>query len=165
MAEGRPLELSQSHDSVTYGGIKGDVTLYANDTYQPIIMFKIPRQVAWSIIKNPKVRMKLYDKATGDELPANVKLGLSVRKPNQELFQEIFTPKTYSTYRNLDIAEQLNKDFDGSVRFNLYRAGTFVEESYLAVMAKVYTDVTIDWSKSELYIGESAKQDLKEVDL
>jgi len=164
MAEGRPLELSNEHESVVYGGSKGNVTLYANDTYQPIILFKVPRQVAWAMIKNPKVRMKLYDD-NGTELPNNVKLGLTVRKPQQELFQEIFTPKNYSTYRALDISEQINKDFDGSVRFNLTRAGSFPEESYIGILAKVKTNVTIDWSKSELYIGEASKPDLLEVDL
>ena len=161
----RPLEIDQSHNTVVYGGIKGDVTIYANDTYQPLITWKVPRQMLWSIIKNPKVRMKLYDKSSGNQISPSVKLGLSIRKPGQELFQEIFTTKQYSTYYNLSESEQLNKDYDASVRFNLKQAGSFPEESYMTVLAKVPADVTIDWSKSEIYIGEASKLDLTETDI
>jgi len=161
----RPFEISQEHETVIYGGSKGDVSLYANGTYQPIITWKIPRQMLWSLIKNPKVRMKLYDKATGEEISPNVKLGLSIRKPGQELFQEIFTTKQYSSYYALSEADQLNKDYDPSVRFNLKQAGSFPEDSEMTMLAKVSADVTIDWSKSTIYIGEASKLDLTETDL
>ena len=160
----RPLELSHDDDNVIYGGSQGNVTVYAVDVFQPIIKWQVPRQVAWSMIKNPKVRMKLYDTG-GSELSSATELMISIRKPGQRLYQEISTVKLYATYRNLTLAQQQDKDNDASVRFNLKQAGSFPEEAELVILAKVPSQVTIDWSSSEIYIGEASKNDLVETDV
>ena len=160
----RPLELSKDDVNVVYGGGTNTVQLIANDTFQPIIVWKVPRQVIWTLIKNPKVRMKLKD-SSGNELPAQTELMISIQKPAQRLPQEIGTVKLYATYRALDLAQQLDSDNDVSVRFNLKNAGSFPEESKLMVLAKVPTDVTLDWSKSDIFVGEAGRTDLVETDI
>lgn len=156
----RPLELGKYDPTVYYKA----TSLVANETYQPLIIWKVPRQNAWSLIKNPKVRMKIYD-SSDNELPSNARLMISIRKPTQELFQEIGTVKLYSTYKALDLAQQLDADNDISVRFNLKQAGTFPEESFLAILVQVPQDFTVDWDKSEVYIGEAGRNDLLEADI
>ena len=156
----RPLELGKSDPNTYYKA----TSLIANETYQPLIVWKVPRQVIWSLIKNPKVRMKIYKDAS-TELPANARLMISIKKPGQELYQEIGTVKLYSTYKALDLSQQLDADNDISVRFNLKAAGSFPEESYLAVLVQVPEDFTVDWSLSEIYIGEAGRNDLVEADI
>lgn len=158
----RPIELTKDSSTVVYGGGSNSVTV--GSVFSPIITWKVPRQVAWSIVKNPKVRAKLKDGA-GNEIPANVKLMLSVKKPYQNLYQEIGTPKHYAPYRDLTLNEQLNAENDVAVRFNLKSAGTIPEESELTVLASSVSPVTVDWSKSEIYIGNVATNDLIEADL
>lgn len=160
----RPLELSKDSDYVYYGGGTTTVSLTANGIYQPAIVFKVPRQVAWVLAKNPKVRLKLKDN-TGTELNRNAKIMLSIKKPAQQMYQEIGAFKLYSIYTDLTLSQQANKDYDPSVRFDLKNAGKVPEESLLALMVEVPTNFTIDWSKSEIYIGSTATNDLMEVDL
>ncbi len=161
----RPIELTKDHSTVVIGGGTSTVTIRGSQyEYTPIIAWKVPRQVAWSIVKNPKVRMKLKD-TSGAELPANVKLMISVKKPNQYLFQEVATAKYYAPYRDLTLSEQLNSENDSAVRFNLKSAGTIPEEGLLVVLAQAPSDVTLDWSKSEIYLGNVASNDLVEADL
>lgn len=163
MAE-RPLELSKDSDYVYYGGKDTTVSLVANGTYQPAIIFKVPRQMAWVLSKNPKVRMKLKDSA-GNEISRNAKLILSIKKPGEQMFKEVGTFKLYSIYSDLTLSQQANKDYDVSVRFDLKNAGTVKEESLLALMVEAPANFNIDWTKSEIYIGSTATRDLVEVDL
>ena len=160
----RPLELSKDSDYVYYGGKTESVTLTANGTYQPAIVFKVPRQMSWIIVKNPKIRLKLKDSG-GNELNRNAKLMLSVKKPTEQMYKEISAYKLYSIYADLSLSQQANKDYDVSVRFDLKNAGTFKEETLVALMVEVPSNFTIDWSKSEVYIGSTATKDLMEVDL
>lgn len=161
----RPIELSKDHPTVElYGGTDTVTVTGSSYIYTPIIAWKVPRQVAWAIVKNPKIRMKLKDN-NGDELPANTRLLISIKKPRQELFQEIATAKYYSPYRELTTTEQLNAENDAAVRFNLRSAGTYPEESLLVILAQTVSDITLDWSKSEIYIGNVATSDLVEVDM
>lgn len=160
----RPLELSKDSDYVYYGGGTESVSLVANGTYQPAIVFKVPRQVAWVLAKNPKIRLKLKN-SSGTELNRNAKLMLSVKKPTDQMYKEIGAFKLYSIYADLSLSQQANKDYDPAVRFDLKNAGKVPEESLLAVMVEVPTNFTIDWSKSEIYIGSTATNDLMEVDL
>lgn len=163
MAE-RPLELSKDSDYVYYGGKDTTVSLVANGTYQPAIIFKVPRQMAWVLAKNPKVRMKLKDSA-GNEISRNAKLIISIKKPGEQMFKEIGTFKLYSIYSDLSLSQQANKDYDVSIRFDLKNAGTVKEESLLALMVEAPANFNIDWTKSEIYIGSTATRDLVEVDL
>jgi len=163
MAE-RPLELSKDSDYVYYAGKDTTVSLDANGTYQPAIIFKVPRQMAWVLAKNPKVRMKLKDYA-GNEISRNTKLILTIKKPGEQMFKEVGTFKLYSIYADLTLSQQANKDYDVSVRFDLKNAGTVKEESLLALMVEVPSYFEVDWSKSEIYIGSTATRDLVEVDL
>jgi hypothetical protein len=163
MAE-RPLELSKDSDHVFYGGKNTTVSLVGNGIYQPAIIFKVPRQMAWVLAKNPKVRLKLKDSA-GNEISKNAKLIISIKKPGEQMFKEVGTFKLYSIYGDLTLSQQANKDYDGSVRFDLKNAGTVKEESLLALMIEAPTNFTINWTKSEIYIGSTATRDLVEVDL
>lgn len=163
MAE-RPLELSKDSDYVYYGGKNTIVPLVANRTYQPAIVFKVPRQMAWVLAKNPKVRIKLIDVAR-NEISKNAKLILAIKKPGEQMFKEVGTFKLYSIYSDLTLSQQANKDYDVSVRFDLKNAGTVKEESLVALMVEAPTNFNISWSNSEIYIGSTATRDLVEVDL
>ncbi len=161
----RPLMLTKDHETVVIGGKTTQVSVKGSAyEYTAIIGWKVPRQVAWSIIKNPKVRMKLKD-TSGAELPANVKLMFSVKKPQQQLWQEVGTVKYYADYKDLVLSEQLNAENDVATRFNLKQSGTVPEEGLLVLLAQSPTDVTVDWSKSEIYVGNVASNDLIETDL
>ena len=161
----RPLMLSKSHETVVIGGGSTTVSITGSTyTYTPIIGWKVPRQTVWSLIKNPKVRMKLFD-SSGTELPANIKLMLSIKKPHQQLWQEVSTVKLYADYKDLTLSEQINAENDVATRFNLKQSGSIPEEGILVVLAQAPTTVTVDWSRSDIYVGNVASNDLIETDL
>jgi len=146
-------------------GGEGQITLIPNQ-YVPIISFLVPRQEQLALIKNPRVTMKLYD-SNGNQLPDGTKLMISIKKPNQELPQEIGTYKFYADYAELDMADQSNVKYEANTRFEMKNAGFFPEDSELMVLANCPQSVTLDWDNpdSRLSIGRTGENDLRRLEI
>lgn len=152
-------------DYLSHGGT-GTIPLVAGQ-YTPIISWKVPRQEKLGLIQNPRVTMKLYD-TNGNELPGNTKLMISIRKPTQQLTQEIGNYKFYNEYQNLEWHQQLSGEYDNAVRFEMMSAGFFPEESELVVLANVpESGITLNWDdpRTQINIGRTGQPDLVRIEV
>lgn len=70
--------------------------------------------------------MKLYDE-NGNQLSDGTKLMISIKKPNQELPQEIGTFKYYADYAELDLADQSNIKYEANTRFEMKMRDSFLK--------------------------------------
>lgn len=161
----RTFVLNKYSKNYIKSGGTGKIHLQA-DQYVPIISFLVPRQEQLALIKNPRVTMKLYDE-NGNQLPDGTKLMISIKKPNQELPQEIGTFKYYADYAELDLAEQSNIKYEANTRFEMKNAGFFPEDSELLVLASSPIEVTLDWDNPDtrLSIGRTGENDLRRLEI
>ena len=146
-------------------GGTGKITLIPNQ-YVPIISFLVPRQEQLALIKNPRVTMKLYNE-NGKQMPDGTKLMISIKKPNQELPQEIGTYKFYADYSELDMADQSNVKYEANTRFEMKNAGFFPEDSELLVLANSPEPFVLDWDYADtrLSIGRTGENDLRRLEI
>ena len=153
-----------SKNYIKTGGT-GKITLIPNQ-YVPIISFLVPRQEQLALIKNPRVTMKLYDE-NGNQMPDGTKLMISIKKPNQELPQEIGTYKFYADYSELDMADQSNVKYEANTRFEMKNAGFFPEDSELLVLANSPEPFVLDWDYADtrLSIGRTGENDLRRLEI
>ena len=153
-----------SKNYIKTGGT-GKISLIPNQ-YVPIISFLVPRQEQLALIKNPRVTMKLYDE-NGNQMPDGTKLMISIKKPNQELTQEIGTYKFYADYSELDMADQSNVKYEANTRFEMKNAGFFPEDSELLVLANSPEPFVLDWDYADtrLSIGRTGENDLRRLEI
>jgi len=154
------FQLSKSSSYVNYGG-SGSVTLIP-EQYVKVISWLVPRQEVLRLSKNPKVYLKLYDD-DGSQIADNCKIMISIKKPTQELPQEIGTFKQYFQYSDLSINDQNNIKYDSSTRFEMDNEGYFPQEAELQVLVYSPVSSTIDWDNvsTKIAIGETGKNDLQ----
>jgi hypothetical protein len=146
------------------GGV-GQIPLQPNQ-YVVGMAFKVPRQEQFALIRNPRVTAKLYNTA-GEQISDGAKLMISIRKPNQELPQEIGTYKFYADYAELDLSEQSNTKYEANTRFEMKNEGIFPEDSELLILISSPVAETLDWDNpnTRLSIGRTGQNDLRRLEL
>ena len=149
-------------DSTRYvkSGGTGTVNLLAGQ-YVSAITFLVPRQEILLMQQNPKVFLKLYN-TSGDQISDGAKILISIKKPTQELPQEIGNYKQYYEYSALSMNDQSNIKYDSSTRFEMKNSGSYPEESEILVLVNSPIDDNIDWDnpQTKIAIGQIGKDDL-----
>ena len=154
------FQLTKDSKRYVKTGGTGTVNLIAGE-YVKVISFLVPRQEILLMQQNPKVFLKLYN-TSGDQISDGAKILLSIKKPTQELPQEIGNYKQYYEYSSLSMNDQSNIKYDSSTRFEMKNPGSYPEESEILVLVNSPIDDDIDWDnpQTKIAIGQIGKDDL-----
>lgn len=165
MLNERSFVLNKYSTQYLKSGGTGTINLNAGQ-YVTAIAFKVPRQEQLALIKNPRVTAKLYN-TSGVQISDGAKMMIAIKKPNQELAQEIGTYKFYADYADLDLTEQSNTKYEANTRFEMKNAGIFPEDSELQVLINSPIADDIDWdnANTRISIGRTGQNDLRRLEI